>query len=90
MEGAKPEKTTMHASNPLCKDELGKPVDQMIYTGMIDTLLYLTANKPDIMYNICLCARFQSNSRESHLKDVKRILRYLVRTTNKVYSMRKN
>lgn len=58
MEDAKQMKTPMHASNPLSKDESGKPVDQMIYRGMIGSFLYLTANRPDIMHSICLCARF--------------------------------
>jgi len=58
MEGAKPMKTLMHASNPLSKDESGKLVDQTIYIGMIGSLLYLTATRPDIMYNVCLYAKF--------------------------------
>ena len=61
MEGAKPKKTFMHASNPLSKDESGKPVNQTIYRGMISSLLYLTASRTDIMYSVCLCARFQSD-----------------------------
>ena len=44
---------------------------------MIGSLLYLTASRPDIMFSVCLCARFQSNPKESHLIAVKRILRYL-------------
>ena len=44
---------------------------------MIDSLLYLTASHLDILFNVCLCARFLSNPKESHLKAVKRILRYL-------------
>ena len=47
---------------------------------MIGSLLYLTTSRPDIMYRVCLCARFQSCSKESHLSVVKRILRYLKRT----------
>ena len=44
---------------------------------MIGSLLYLTASRPDIVCSVGLCARFQSNSKETHLKAVKRILRYL-------------
>ena len=47
------------------------------YRGMIGSLLYLTASRPDIMYSTCLCARYQANPREPHLIDVKRIFRYL-------------
>ena len=49
---------------------------------MIGTLLYLTASRPHLLFSVCLCARFQSNPRESHLTDVKRIFRYLKGTTN--------
>ncbi|KAI3745160.1 hypothetical protein L1987_58266 [Smallanthus sonchifolius] len=44
---------------------------------MIGSLLYLTASRPDIMFAVCLCARFQANPKLSHLIAVKRILRYL-------------
>ncbi|WKA10632.1 hypothetical protein VitviT2T_028196 [Vitis vinifera] len=44
---------------------------------MIGSLLYLIASRPDIMYSVCLCVRFQSCPKESHLSAVKRILRYL-------------
>ncbi|KAJ9544465.1 hypothetical protein OSB04_024172 [Centaurea solstitialis] len=47
---------------------------------MIGSLFYLTASWPDIMFSTCLCARFQSNPKESHLSAVKRILRYLKKT----------
>ena len=49
---------------------------------MIGSLLYLTATRPDIMFSVGLCARFQSNPKISYLKVVKRILRYLKGTTN--------
>lgn len=44
---------------------------------MIGSLLYLTASRPDIMFSVCLCARFQANPKESHLTAVKRIFRYI-------------
>jgi len=49
---------------------------------MIGSLLYLTGSRPDILFSVCLCARFQSDPRETHLTAVKRIFRYLKRTTN--------
>ena len=55
----------------------GALVDVTNYRGMIGSLLYLTASRPDIMYSTCLCARFQANPREPHLIVVKRIFRYL-------------
>ena len=60
----------------LDKDEKGKEVDIKIYRGMIGSLLYLTT-RIDIMFSKCLCARFQSCPKESHLLAVKRIFRYL-------------
>ena len=51
-----------------------------MYRGMIGSLLYLTASRPDIMFSVYLCARFQSCPNESHLVAVKRIFRYLSRT----------
>ena len=61
---------------------MGKSVDQKSYRGMIGSLLYLTASRPDIMFSVCICARFQSNPKDSHLKTVKRIFRYLKDTSN--------
>jgi hypothetical protein len=49
---------------------------------MIGSLLYLTATRLDILFSVCLCARFQSDPRESHLTAVKRILKYLKGTPN--------
>jgi hypothetical protein len=47
---------------------------------MIGSLLYLCASTPDIMLSVCMCARFQADPKECHLRVVKRILRYLVHT----------
>jgi hypothetical protein len=72
--------TPMSPSTKLDKDEKGKPVDVKLYRGMIGSLLYLTASRPDIMFSVCLCARFQSCPKESHLIAVKQIFRYLLGT----------
>lgn len=69
--------TPMSTAVNLDRDEEGKSVDEKRYRGMIGSLLYLTASRPDIMFSVCMCARFQSCPKESHLKAVKRILRYL-------------
>ncbi|KAK1415074.1 hypothetical protein QVD17_30844 [Tagetes erecta] len=58
-------------------DPKGKSVDQTLYRSMIGSLMYLTASRPDIMYAVCVCARYQSDPKESHLVAVKRIFRYL-------------
>ncbi|KAL7607064.1 hypothetical protein Lser_V15G14694 [Lactuca serriola] len=80
MENASTAKTPMSTSYKLDSDLDGKSVDQKHYRGMIGSLLYLTASRPDIMLSICLCAHFQANPKESHLIEVKRIFKYLKRT----------
>ena len=82
MEECKSMKTPMHPSIALDKDESGKNVSDKLYRGMIGSLLYLTASRPDIAFSVGLCARFQSNPKESHLTAVKRIFRYLMGTTD--------
>ncbi|RVW51245.1 Retrovirus-related Pol polyprotein from transposon RE1 [Vitis vinifera] len=77
MKEAKTMKTPMSSSINLDKDEKGKSIDSTMYRGMIGSLLYLTTSRPDIMYSVCLYARFQSCPKESHLSVVKRILKYL-------------
>jgi len=74
--------TAMHPTCTLSKQDQGSKVDQKLYRGMIGSLLYLTPSRPDILFNVCLCARFQSDPRETHLTAVKRIFRYLKGTTN--------
>ena len=51
----------MGTTTNLDKDEIRKSVDQKVYRGMIGSLLYLTASRPDIMFSVCLCARYQSD-----------------------------
>ncbi|GKE82042.1 hypothetical protein Tco_1552042, partial [Tanacetum coccineum] len=65
---------THGSSNNLGPDLAGKPVNETSYRGMIRSLMYLTATRPDIQFSTVLCARYQSNLKESHLTDVKRIL----------------
>ncbi|KAH9688106.1 Integrase catalytic domain-containing protein [Citrus sinensis] len=72
--------TPMSTTIKLDKYEKGKEVDIKTYRGMIGSLLYLTASRPDIMFSVCLCARFQSCPKESHMLAVKRIFRYLIGT----------
>jgi hypothetical protein len=78
MKNAKPIKTPMGTNGHLDLDTGGKSVDQMVYLSMICSLLYLCASRPHIMLSVCMCARFQANPKEVHLRVVKRIIRYLV------------
>nr|GEX02201.1 hypothetical protein [Tanacetum cinerariifolium] len=41
----------------LDEDKEGKAVEPSHYHGMIGTLLYLTASRPDLQFAICMCAR---------------------------------
>ncbi|GJZ48126.1 hypothetical protein Tco_0601958 [Tanacetum coccineum] len=77
LEDSKPMKTPMSTETKLTRDEEGESVDNTKYRGMIGSLLYLTASRPDIMFSVCLCARFQEDPKTSHLEAVKRIFRYI-------------
>lgn len=59
------------------KDENILEIDITIYRGIIGSLLYLTASRNNIIFSVCMCARYQVPPRESHFKTVKRILMYL-------------
>ncbi|GJS61514.1 putative ribonuclease H-like domain-containing protein [Tanacetum coccineum] len=69
--------TPMETSKPLLKDAEAEDVDVHLYRLMIGSLMYLTASRPDIMFAVCACARFQVTPKVSHLHAVKRIFRYL-------------
>ncbi|GJT30187.1 putative ribonuclease H-like domain-containing protein [Tanacetum coccineum] len=69
--------TPMETSKPLMKDENDEDVDVHLYRSMIGSLMYLTSSRPDIMFTVCACARFQVTPKVSHLHAVKRIFRYL-------------
>nr|GEU32133.1 ribonuclease H-like domain, reverse transcriptase, RNA-dependent DNA polymerase [Tanacetum cinerariifolium] len=69
--------TPMQTSKPVMKDENAKDVDIYLYRSMIGSLMYLTSSRPDIMFVVCACARFQVTPKVSHLHAVKRIFRYL-------------
>ncbi|RDX89915.1 Copia protein, partial [Mucuna pruriens] len=86
LEDYKSMSTSMHPTSILSLDETDKKVDQTSYRGMIDSLLYLTASRPDIMLSICLCVRFQADIRESHHIVVKHTCKYLKGTTNLGYN----
>ncbi|GJX07291.1 putative ribonuclease H-like domain-containing protein, partial [Tanacetum coccineum] len=78
-----PVDTPMVEKSKLDEDKEGKAVDPSHYRGMIGTLLYLTASRPDLQFAICMCARYQALPTEKHLNAVKRIFRYLKGTVNR-------
>ncbi|GKB46115.1 hypothetical protein Tco_0896868 [Tanacetum coccineum] len=67
----------MKTSKPLLKDAEAEDIDVHLYRSMIGSLMYQTASRPDIMFVVCACARFQVTPKVLHLHDVKRIFRYL-------------
>ncbi|GJS66924.1 retrovirus-related pol polyprotein from transposon TNT 1-94 [Tanacetum coccineum] len=69
--------TLVDLEKPLVKDGDADDVDVHLYRYMIGSLMYLTASRPDIMFAVCACTRFQVTSKTSHLLAVKRIFRYL-------------
>ncbi|GKC06381.1 hypothetical protein Tco_0997991 [Tanacetum coccineum] len=60
----------------------GIPFDATLYHGMIGSLMYLTSSRPDLIYVVCLCARYQAKPTKKYLNAVKRIFRYLKGTIN--------
>ncbi|GJY97498.1 putative ribonuclease H-like domain-containing protein [Tanacetum coccineum] len=71
------ERTPIETQKVLLKDADGEDVDEHLYRLMIGSLMYLTSSRPNIMFAVCACARFQVNPKVSHLHAVKRIFRYL-------------
>ncbi|XP_070030232.1 secreted RxLR effector protein 161-like [Nicotiana sylvestris] len=82
MDESKEINTPIATTTKLDINEPGSSIDQKLYRGMIDSLLYLTASIPHIVFSVGLCAHFQANPKESHLTAVKMILRYLKCTTD--------
>ncbi|GKB31274.1 retrovirus-related pol polyprotein from transposon TNT 1-94 [Tanacetum coccineum] len=74
--------TSLVEKSKLDEDLQGKQVDATLYRGMIGSLMYLTSSKPDLIYAVCLCARYQAKPTEKHLQAVKWIFRYLKGTIN--------
>nr|GEV20324.1 hypothetical protein [Tanacetum cinerariifolium] len=76
--------TPVVEKSKLDEDKEGKAVDSSHYHGMIGTLLYLTASRPDLQFSICMCARYQARPTEKHVHAIKRIFRYLRETVHRV------
>ncbi|KAI3503838.1 hypothetical protein L1887_32292 [Cichorium endivia] len=77
LENCSTAKVPISTNHKIFSDPEGEPVDHKLYRGMIGSLLYLTASRPDIMFSTCLCARYQAAPKMSHLTAVKQIFKYL-------------
>ncbi|GJW98783.1 retrovirus-related pol polyprotein from transposon TNT 1-94 [Tanacetum coccineum] len=75
--------TTPMATAKINADLQGTLTDQTKYHSMIGGLMYLTASRPDIAFSTFVCTRYQERPTEKHLKEVKRIFRYLKQSINK-------
>ncbi|GKB70641.1 retrovirus-related pol polyprotein from transposon TNT 1-94 [Tanacetum coccineum] len=82
METCEPTDTLMVEKSKLDEDPQGKAVDPTRYREMIGTLMYRTTSRPDLVFVVCICARYQIKPTEKHLYVVKRIFRYLRGTIN--------
>ena len=82
LESASSIRTSMSPNVKLTINLLGKSIDSSLYKSMIGNLLYLTASRPDISYSVGVCARYQSNLKESHMIAFKRIIKYVQTTTD--------
>ena len=80
---------SLATTTKLDRDEQGKNVDMKLYYSIIDSLLYLTASRLDIIFSVSPCARFQSCPKESHIIMIKRIIRYLKGTIKWACGIRK-
>ncbi|GKF23994.1 hypothetical protein Tco_0076316, partial [Tanacetum coccineum] len=83
MESSDPVDTPMVEKSKLDEDTQGKAVDPTHYRGMIGTLMYLIASRPDLTFVVCMCAWYQAKPTENHLHAVKRIFKYLRETVNR-------
>jgi hypothetical protein len=72
LDECKPIKTPMPSNGHLDLDEGGKSIDQTLYHSMIGSLLYLITSRPNIMFSVCMCARFQASPKEAHLVAIKK------------------
>ncbi|GJR14885.1 retrovirus-related pol polyprotein from transposon TNT 1-94 [Tanacetum coccineum] len=82
MESGEPVDTLMVERTKLDEDPQGIPVDPTRYRSLVGSLMYLTSNKPDLVFDVCMCARYQAKPIKKHLTIVKRVFRYLKETIN--------
>nr|GEV66276.1 integrase, catalytic region, zinc finger, CCHC-type, peptidase aspartic, catalytic [Tanacetum cinerariifolium] len=82
MDSCDPVDTPIVDQLKLDEDPLGIPVDQTRFCSMVSSLLYLTASRPDLVFDVCVCARYQASPTKKHLEALKRVFRYLRGTIN--------
>ncbi|GJW62973.1 retrovirus-related pol polyprotein from transposon TNT 1-94 [Tanacetum coccineum] len=82
MDLSDPVDTPMVDRLKLDEDLMGILVDQTRFRGMVGSLMYLTASRPDLVFAVCMCARYQAKPTKKHFEAIKRVFRYLKGTIN--------
>ncbi|GJY43690.1 retrovirus-related pol polyprotein from transposon TNT 1-94 [Tanacetum coccineum] len=82
MDSCDPVDTPMVDRLKLDEDPLGIPVDQTRFRSMVGSLMYLTVSRPDLVFALCMCARYQASPTKKHLEALKRVFRYFRGTIN--------
>ncbi|GJW18628.1 retrovirus-related pol polyprotein from transposon TNT 1-94 [Tanacetum coccineum] len=82
MDSCDPVDTPMVDRLKMDEDPLGIPVDQTRFCSMVGSLMYLTASTPDLVFAVCMCARYQASPTKKHLEALKRVFWYLRGTIN--------
>ncbi|GJT26670.1 retrovirus-related pol polyprotein from transposon TNT 1-94 [Tanacetum coccineum] len=82
MDSCDPVDTLMVDRLKLDEDPLGTPVDQTRFCSLVGSLMYLTASRPDLVFVVCMCARYQASPTKKYLEALKRVFRYLRGTIN--------
>ncbi|GJT53217.1 retrovirus-related pol polyprotein from transposon TNT 1-94 [Tanacetum coccineum] len=83
MEYCDPVDTPVVEKSKMDEDTQGKAVDPTHYHGMVGTLMYLRTSRPDLTFDVYMCARYQAKPTEKHLHVIKRIFIYLRGTVNR-------
>ncbi|GJY87468.1 retrovirus-related pol polyprotein from transposon TNT 1-94 [Tanacetum coccineum] len=73
MDLSDPVDTPMVDRLKLDEDLMGTPVDQTRFRGMVGSLMYLTASRPDLVFAVCMCARYQAKPTKKHFEAIQRV-----------------
>ncbi|GKD72724.1 hypothetical protein Tco_1331006 [Tanacetum coccineum] len=82
MDSCDPVDTPMVDRLKLDEDPLRIPVNQTYFRSMVGSLMYLIASRPDLVFAVCMCARYQASPAKNHFEALKRVFRYLRGTVN--------
>nr|GEY09935.1 retrovirus-related Pol polyprotein from transposon TNT 1-94 [Tanacetum cinerariifolium] len=82
MDSCDPVDTPMVDQLKLDEDPLGIPIDQNQFCSMVGSLMYLTASRLDLVFAVCMCARYQASPIKKHLEELKRVFLFLMGTIN--------